>query len=260
MSDLDLATVAVADDAWVGTPEGSEVVETTEYRLACYPERFADRLQVQWLRSSRPAEAVLGELVERAVGFGLPEAVVRVKLSTPDGFDEALLARGAELIDTADVLAMALPADVNAPDLPGIELRWRTTPEVARDTNTVGISIFGGSRASDDELAGAAASGRDMFDSGGGGAIAAYVDGAPVGIAGVELADGVARLWGGGVLEAYRGRGVYRALLAARMEYAAEQGATMALTQGRISTSSPILQRAGFASYGQERCYRLPLG
>ena len=70
----------------------------------------------------------------------------------------------------------------------------------------------------------------------------------------------MARLWGGAVLEAHRGRGVYRALVAARMTYAAEHGATMALTQGRITTSSPILQRLGFISYGQERSYRLPLG
>jgi hypothetical protein len=88
---LDLATVAAANDAWVLAPEGSEVVETAEYRLVRFPERFADPLQVQWVRSARPAEAVLGEVVARAVGFGLPEAYVYVKLSAPDGFDEALL-------------------------------------------------------------------------------------------------------------------------------------------------------------------------
>jgi GNAT superfamily N-acetyltransferase len=61
------------------------------------------------------------------------------------------------------------------------------------------------------------------------------------------------------VLEPYRGRGVYRALVAARLTYAAGHGATMALTQGRPSTSSPILQRLGFVAYGRERTYRLPL-
>jgi GNAT superfamily N-acetyltransferase len=260
MGELDLATVAAANDAWVLAPEGSEVVETAEYRLVRFPERFADPLQVQWVRSARPAEAVLGEVVARAVGFGLPEAYVYVKLSAPDGFDEALLGCGAQLVDTSDVLAMALPADVKAPDLPRLEVRWRTAPEVARDANTVGISIFGGSRASDDEVARQAAADRDTVAAGTGGAVVAYLDGTPVGVAGVEVADGVARLWGGGVLEAYRGRGVYRGLVAARMTYAAEHGATMALTQGRIATSSPILQRLGFVSYGQERCYRLPLG
>jgi GNAT superfamily N-acetyltransferase len=260
MGELDLAAVAAANDAWVLTPEGSEVVETAEYRLVRFPEPFADPLQVSWVRSARPAEAVLEDVVARAAGFGLPEAFVYAKLSAPEGFDDALLQRGARLVDTCDVLAMALPADVKAPDLPGLELRWRTEPEVARDANTIGISAFGGSSASDDEVARRAAADRDTVAAGTGGAMVAYLDGTPVAIAGVEIADGVARLWGGAVLEAYRGRGVYRALLAARMTYAAERGATMAFTQGRIATSSPILQRLGFTSYGQERSYRLPLG
>jgi hypothetical protein len=33
----------------------------------------------------------------------------------------------------------------------------------------------------------------------------------------------------------------------------------MALSQGIIDTSSPILQRLGFVAYGHERAYRLPL-
>lgn len=143
-------------------------------------------------------------------------------------------------------------------------MRWLTAPEVARDANTIGVSVFGGSLASDDEPARRAAAYRDTVAARTGGALVGYLDGTPVGVAGVEIADGVARLWGGcgggAVLEAYRGRGVYRALVAARMTYAAEHGATMALTQGRIATSSPILRRLGFVSYGQERTFRLPLG
>jgi hypothetical protein len=260
MGEPDLAAVAAANEAWVLEPEGSEVVETAEYRLVRFPERFPDPLQVQWVRSARPAEAVLADVIARAVEFGLPEAGVYVRLSAPDGLDEALLGRGAQLVDTGDVLAMALPANVKTPDLPGLEERWRTTPEVSRDANTIGISIFGGSRAGDDELARVAAANRDTVAAGTGGAMVAYLGGTPVAIAGVEVVDGVARLWGGAVLEAYRGRGAYRALVAARLTYAAEHGAAMALTQGRIATSSPILQRLGFVSYGQERSYRLPLG
>jgi GNAT superfamily N-acetyltransferase len=261
MGELDLTTVAAANDAWAGqAPEGSEVVETAEYRLVRLPERFGSPLQVQWVRSARPAEAVLADVAARAAGFGLPEAWVNVKLSAPDGLDEALLGCGAELGDTYDVLAMALPADVEAPDLPGLEVRWWTAPGVARDANTVGVSVFGGSRASDDVIARRAAEAREKIAAGAGGALVAYVDGTPVAVAGVEIADGVARLWGGAVLESHRGRGIYRALVATRLTYAVEHGATMALSQGRITTSSPILQRLGFVSYGQERSYRLPLG
>ena len=57
------------------------------------------------------------------------------------------------------------------------------------------------------------------------------------------MADGVARLWGGAVLEAARGQGVYRALLGARLTYGAAHGATMGLVKGRVNTSGPILRR-----------------
>ena len=89
--------------------------------------------------------------------------------------------------------------------------------------------------------------------------IVAYVAGRPAGTGGVTMADGVARLWGGAVVESARGQGVYRAVLAARLAYAAAHGATMALVKGRIETSGPILRRAGFTAYGQEVIYRVPL-
>lgn len=259
MGELEIATVTAADDAWVGAPTGSQIVETAEFRIARLPERFPDPLQVQWVRSARPAATVLTEIVEQAAGFGLPETAVCVKPSAPADLAEALLARGAELVDTADVLAMPLPSDLGTTELPGLEVRWRTTPKVGRDANTVGIATFGGTRAPDVDVALQAASDRETVAAGFGGAVVAYLDDTPVAVAGLEVADNVARLWGGGVLEAHRGRGVYRALVAARLTYAVEHGATMALTKGRVSTSSPILRRLGFVSYGQERTYRLAL-
>lgn len=100
---------------------------------------------------------------------------------------------------------------------------------------------------------------QEKFAAGKGSGLAAYLDGAPVAVGAVEVADGVARLWGSGVLESHRGKGIYRAMVAQRLAYAEERAATMALSQGIISTSSPILQRLGFVAYGQERAYRLPL-
>ncbi|XVV10247.1 hypothetical protein ACQP2X_36155 [Actinoplanes sp. CA-131856] len=83
MSELDRAAVAAANDAYVFAPEGSEVVETAEFRLVRLPDRYADPLQVQWVRTARPAGTVLGEVVERASSFGLPRAQVHAKLSAP---------------------------------------------------------------------------------------------------------------------------------------------------------------------------------
>lgn len=261
MLELDEATVTAANDAWVGAaPEGAEVLETGEFRLVLLPERFPDRLQAQWVRSTRPADAVVDDLVARAAAFGQPNAFVMAKAGAPEGFDEALLARGGELLDTADILARPLPGDVDVSDVPGLEVRWRATAEVTRDANRVGIAIFGGTPADDETIAAAAQTSRESFESGAGGAVVAYVNGTPAGIAGLQIVDGIARLWGGGVLEEFRGLGVYRAMVATRLAYAAEKGARMALSQGKVTTSSPILRRLGFKSYGQERSYRLPLG
>ena len=64
----------------------------------------------------------------------------------------------------------------------------------------------------------------------------------------------------GVTLPAFRGRGLYRSLLAARCKLARANGATLALTKGRVETSAPILERAGFRSYAVEQCWRLSLG
>jgi hypothetical protein len=42
-------------------------------------------------------------------------------------------------------------------------------------------------------------------------------------------------------------------VLDARLHLASEAGATLALTHGVVGTSSPILRRAGFTRYGEQR-------
>jgi GNAT superfamily N-acetyltransferase len=54
------------------------------------------------------------------------------------------------------------------------------------------------------------------------------------------------------VVPAFRGRGIYRALVRARLAHAAAEGATLALVHAE-PTSSPILQRLGFRVFGQQR-------
>jgi hypothetical protein len=44
-----------------------------------------------------------------------------------------------------------------------------------------------------------------------------------------------------------------------RITTARSLGATLALVNGRVQTSGPILRRAGFTAYGTERCYRIPV-
>ncbi|MCW8219460.1 GNAT family N-acetyltransferase, partial [Streptomyces griseolus] len=58
---------------------------------------------------------------------------------------------------------------------------------------------------------------------------------------------GFAGLWGGGTVEHWRGRGVYRALVAHRAALAAERGYRH-LQVDATDRSAPILRRLGFSA------------
>jgi len=86
--------------------------------------------------------------------------------------------------------------------------------------------------------------------------------GAPVAFGSVSIheAEGFAVLLGGGTLPAFRGRGAYRALLAARIGYARACGVRWIGLFADPTTSSPIVGRLGFVSYGRRvRWVRPPL-
>jgi GNAT superfamily N-acetyltransferase len=63
----------------------------------------------------------------------------------------------------------------------------------------------------------------------------------------MELPQGrrFASLWGGGTAPEFRGRGIYRALVAARVALARERGYRY-VTVDAMATSRPILERVGF--------------
>ena len=254
--------VAAASREWVWVPETAVTVETPEYLLARMPDWFDVQLELLRLDPERPVGDVVDEVIARARELGGPEVNCWAKLHNDPSLDAVLLARGGVLDETLDVLALDLTdglPDVGPWD-ERIDVRWVTDAATARDHHEVGMVVFGGEMAPDDELERAAADGRRQLPAGEGGAVVAYLDGVPVGAGGIAQPGDVARLWGGSVREEARGLGVYRALLDARLRYGRDHGATMALVKGRIQTSGPILRRAGFERYGEERSYLVPLG
>ena len=76
---------------------------------------------------------------------------------------------------------------------------------------------------------------------------AAYVEGQPAGCAWIRFHRGshFASLWGGATLPQYRGRGLYKALVAARLQEALARGVSY-LTVDASPMSAPILRRHGF--------------
>jgi len=80
-------------------------------------------------------------------------------------------------------------------------------------------------------------------------------------VGGVPVAEGSVRrtvpgpLWlaGGVTLPAYRGRGIYRALVRARWDDAVRLGAGALVVIANVETSYPILERLGFRAVGRVR-------
>jgi len=71
-------------------------------------------------------------------------------------------------------------------------------------------------------------------------------DGEPAAVASYVAFPRSAYLLGGVTLPRFRGKGLYRALVAARMRDAAARGLTLATSQAREGSSAPILERMGF--------------
>ena len=126
----------------------------------------------------------------------------------------------------------ALPAPAG-----DVEVRWATDLGTARDAAEVAAAVFGGTVPPEERIARNASQYAASVPAGEGGVIVGYAGGTAAGAAGLMVADGAARLWGGSVVEAARGQGVYRALLAARLDYGVARGATMALVKARAQTS-----------------------
>lgn len=82
-------------------------------------------------------------------------------------------------------------------------------------------------------------------------ALVVLADGEPVSSARMELYPGTdfAGLWGGGTVAEWRGKGIYRALVAYRARIATERGYRY-LQVDASAMSAPILDRLGFTALG----------
>jgi GNAT superfamily N-acetyltransferase len=87
---------------------------------------------------------------------------------------------------------------------------------------------------------------------------AAFVAGECMGTGALIVLGDYGYLVGAQVLDAARGRGVYRALIFERLAFLRERGIELAVTQAREATSAPILERLGFETLFRSRCYLLP--
>jgi GNAT superfamily N-acetyltransferase len=246
-------------------PEGVIEVRTDDYRLVRYPDWVLGpsigAAQVTWSRTARPLDEVIDEVTARLRGWGLPGVAWWVSaLSQPAGTEKALRARGAELIDAIQVLARDLTDDPPKLDVPA-----DVVVELVHDERTFraacAVAVQGWGRTEPDEAEIARQLRETVRDLATWSSfrVVAMADDEPVSTGGCTLSGEVAHLWGAITLPAARGHGSYRAVLAERLRLARDHGATLAMAKGRALPSAPVLLRAGFTDYGEERCLWLPV-
>jgi hypothetical protein len=259
---LSAAKVVAASIAMTWVPETATSEETEEYRLVRLPDYFDPPLRLVRFSPAGPVEPAMAAVLDHARQSGLPELQWTVHHPDSPLVAGLLEARGATVDETLDVLALDLSegAPALAPPALDVEVRWATDLQTISDSTELAAEIFGGSVPPQERLVELANRDSAAVPGGRGGMVVAYAGETPLGTGGVAIAAGAARLWGGAVRPAARGRGVYRATLAARLDYSVAHGATMALVNARVETSGPILRQAGFAAYGRQVRYRVPLG
>jgi GNAT superfamily N-acetyltransferase len=195
------------------------------WRLAPHEAADAARREAAWFRD-------LGEGVEWKV----------FSHDGPDGLGEALAAAGFVADEPETFLALDLSdADLALAPPPGVEVRRVVDRAGVEDLVAANTAAFGNEekwRA--DQLT-------PRLGDGSLSLYVAYGEGKPISSGRLELAPGrdFAGLYGGGTDPAWRGRGVYRALVAARAAEAKALGVRW-LTVDARETSRPILERLGF--------------
>jgi GNAT superfamily N-acetyltransferase len=202
----------------------------------------------------------LGEIAEREAAFfrarGQGAEWKVFSHDRPAGLEAALAAAGwtgeeAETFVVSDMEQGMPPADRVA----GLEIREVSDPTGFADFLAVNAAANGRpARQSVDEL-------EKTVDDPGLAYFVAYADGYPASSGGLHLLPGraFAGLYSGGTVPDYRGRGVYRALVAARAAEARRRGYRYLWVDAR-ETSRPILERLGFAPLATIRGWTLGAG
>ncbi|MFB7513419.1 GNAT family N-acetyltransferase [Streptomyces sp. NPDC056144] len=202
------------------------------------------------------ADAAIAEQIAHYEAAGLPFEWKLYGHDGPADLAGRLLAAGFVAEDSETLLAHEAAAVAEHVPLPeGVELRAVTDEAGVRQVVEVHDRAFG----KDSSHIGRQLLDRLAADPDTVTAVVALADGEPVSAARLELVPGTdfAGLWGGGTVEAWRGRGLYRALVAHRARIAAERGHRYVQVDA-AETSRPILQRLGFVTLSTTTPYVYP--
>lgn len=163
------------------------------------------------------------------------------------GLHDALLDAGFEAEEPESIMIGEARALIGAPTPPGVVIRRVTAPDEVRAASFCTDRGFGVApdAARADERVESVARGAGSTDCTQ--MWVAEVDGQMVSAGRLEPVTGTefAGIWGGATIPEFRGRGIYRAVLAARAEAALSIGRTL-IHSDSTEDSRPILERSGF--------------
>lgn len=179
--------------------------------------------------------------------------------SGPASLERRLLDRGLTVMDTCDIVGLPLDAEISIAADPRVEVVPVEDEATVRELIALNGTVWGHGEADQrrqiaDRLAYLQQPGRR------GGAFIGRVAGVPAGTGAYRYSeDGrTVYLSGAATLPEFRGHGVFRTLLAHRLDLARTHGCELAGGIARVSTSAPIVKRLGFRAYGTIRVLASP--
>ncbi|SDT38054.1 GNAT family N-acetyltransferase [Microlunatus soli] len=244
---------------WGWAPEGTQTINTDDYRLLLRPAGFGNDAHVPRVDSGRPPEELVREINRTARERGYTEAVWSIYPTTrPHALADTLLRLGGRVLDEGALLSLAVPADgrFDVGPTPGVQVRRVRDAADLTDYRRIISTVYDQPLPSAEAIADEAAG---IATDHAGCRFVAYIDGRPAGTGAIAVrADGSASLFGAATYLAYRRRGAYRAIMAERVRWAAEKRVPVLLVSGRLATSAPIMLRLGFTDRGRTRNIGLP--
>jgi GNAT superfamily N-acetyltransferase len=237
---------------------GIEVIEAPRYRITLQPDfPIAGPNSVAWIRCrADEADALIDEARAPFKSRRLPVMWILDPDTEPENFDGVLAAHHIfpePHSPEVAVMILGTDAQVQSPAVDGLRLHDALADaETFRTADAVNAAAF---EASERDAGALERRRLHQLAAGNRRLLLATVDGEPAGSAGLTLYPPLgAIINGGAVRKKFRGRGVYRAMVAARLAIAREAGVPGVSVWGG-PMSKPILARLGFQTVGWRRFY-----
>lgn len=242
---------AARDSAIINRPDWYQVSTPSE------PHHFMNGVFRSIIPPDRDPEQVIDQVFDHYRSIGCPFRWTVGPSARPTDLARRLQRRGMtiQFVTAGMVIRTEAPQPAIRPGITVEPVTWDTAADFARAVS--GGWGFGNGVEVEPEFV---AEIRDQLDRLRAQAtlVLARCDGEPAGGGYLQVIRGVGHLKGTAVRPEFRGRGVYQALVAWRLERLRERGVPWAAIQAVLETSAPICRRLGFEEVCRLEIYKSP--